>query len=157
MDIKDASVPCCEWQHVGCVAVDTGCLLLIDPSYDRPTDLGMDLALRAADLPCTEVALSDFPLHSAIACITGIGDGIYPVSVRMAPSPINGAPVVAELRVQFLAEDPWPREEEITQAESDQRFCDEIAADAKGLTGEVRRKFLGISPAWWDAEAGEAH
>ncbi len=55
-----------------------------------------------------------------------------------------------------LANDPWPTEEEIAQADADQRWRDEIEADARGLTGEERRKFLGISPAWWDAEAGEA-
>ncbi len=93
-----------DWQHVGSVAVDTGRLLLIDPAYDRPSDAELDLALRAADLPCAEVALSQHQLHTAIACCPGIGDGIYPVCVRMGPSPLGGPPVVAELRVQFLPE-----------------------------------------------------
>ena len=35
------------WHYAGSVAVDTGRLLLIDPCYQRPTDAGLDLALRA--------------------------------------------------------------------------------------------------------------
>lgn len=90
------------WHYAGSVAVDTGRLLLIDPSYQRPTDAGLDLALRAADLPCAELALSEHQLDTAFACRTGLGDGIYPVHVRMAPNPIGDGEVIAELRVVFL-------------------------------------------------------
>jgi hypothetical protein len=94
-----------EWEFVGEVAVDSAQLLLIDPYYDRPKDEALDLALRASDLPCAEVALSEHQLHTAFVCCSGIGDGVYPVFVRMAPSPIGGGEVVAEMKVVFIEEE----------------------------------------------------
>jgi hypothetical protein len=93
------------WEYVGDVAVDSGQLLLIDPCYDRPTDAGLDLALRASDLPCAEVALSEHQLHTAFVCCSGWGDGVFPVFVRMAPSPFGGGQCVAEMRVVFLEQE----------------------------------------------------
>jgi hypothetical protein len=94
-----------DWQYAGSVAVDSGSLLLIDPYYERPTSAGLDLAMRAADMPCAEVALSEHQLHTAFVCQSGLGDGVYPVFVRMAPSPIGGGEIVAEMRVVFLEEE----------------------------------------------------
>ena len=89
-----------DWEYVGDVAVDTAKLLLIDPCCDRPTAEALDLALRAADLPCAEVALSEHQLHTAFVCETGWGDGIYPVFVKLTED--NR---VAEMRVVFLEEE----------------------------------------------------
>lgn len=86
-----------DWEYVGDVAVDSAKLLLIDPCYDRPTAEALELALRAADLPCAEVALSEVQLHTAFVCCSGMGDGVYPVFVRLSE-----LGEVAEMRVVFL-------------------------------------------------------
>ena len=86
-----------DWEYVGDVAVDSAQLLLIDPYYDRPTAEALDLALRASDLPCAEVALSEHQLHTAFVCCSGMGDGIYPVFVKLTD---EGQ--VAEMRVVFI-------------------------------------------------------
>jgi hypothetical protein len=75
-------------------------VLLIDPLYDQPSSEAIRLSLAGDQF--SEVALSEHRLHTAVACQSGIGDGIYPVHVRLAPSPLDGRPVVAELRVIFL-------------------------------------------------------
>lgn len=93
-----------DWIYVGSVAVDSGRLLVIDPAYERPTATGLDLALRSSNVQASELALSEHPLHSAIACRTGDGDGVYPCFVRLAPG-LFGDLRVAELRVQFLFDD----------------------------------------------------
>jgi hypothetical protein len=90
------------WHYAGSVAVDSGQLLLIDPSYTPPSHSALKLALRATDMPCAEVALSEHQLHSAVACQSGMGDGIYPVHVRLAPSPVGEGQVIAEMRITFL-------------------------------------------------------
>jgi|688.fasta_scaffold71266_1 hypothetical protein len=89
------------WEFAGSVAVDSGQLLLIDPAYELPTPAGLEMAIKAADLPCAEVALSEHQLHSAVVCQSGIGDGVYPVFVRMAPSPLGGD-AVSEIKVVFF-------------------------------------------------------
>ena len=81
------------WLYSGSVAVDSGTVLLIDPGYKRPD---LEAVHRSAD-PYGEVPLSAAPLHTAVACQAGMGDGIYPAYVRLAES---GR--VAELRVVFL-------------------------------------------------------
>jgi hypothetical protein len=81
------------WLYAGSVAVDSGTVLLIDPGYKRP-DLE---AVHRSAAPYGEVPLSAAPLHTAVACQSGLGDGIYPAYVRLAAS---GR--VAELRVVFL-------------------------------------------------------
>ena len=88
------------WEYVGDVAVDSGRLLLIDPHYDKPTAEALELAILAAEIPCTEVALSEHQLHTAFVCETGWGDGIYPVFVKLTED--NR---VAEMRVVFLEEE----------------------------------------------------
>ena len=94
-----------DWQYAGSVAVDSATVLVIDPYYKRPSPEGLDLALRASEMPCAEVALSEHQLHTAFVCQSGLGDGVYPVFVRMAPSPIGGGEFVAEMRVVFLEEE----------------------------------------------------
>jgi hypothetical protein len=81
------------WLYTGSVAVDSGTVLLIDPGYKRPD---LETVHRSA-APYGEVPLSEHELHTAVACTSGAGDGIYPAYVRLTES---GR--VAELRVVFL-------------------------------------------------------
>jgi len=92
------------WEYVGDVAVDSGSVLLIDPCYARPSFEAISLSLAAAGQHA-EVALSEHQLHTAVTCRTGIGDGIYPAFVRLAPCPFSSGRRVAELRVIFLEEE----------------------------------------------------
>jgi hypothetical protein len=82
------------WLYAGSVGIDSGTVLLVDPCYAR--DAQQETVYRSAD-PYGEVPLSEHELHTAVACCTGQGDGIYPAYVRLAES---GR--VAELRVVFL-------------------------------------------------------
>ena len=82
------------WMYAGSVGIDSGTVLLVDPCYAKNAQ--PETSYLSAD-PYGEVPLSRAPLHTAVACQTGIGDGIYPAYVRLAES---GR--VAELRVVFL-------------------------------------------------------
>jgi hypothetical protein len=92
-----------DWQYAGHVAVDSATLLLIDPHYDRPSQEALDAAQSRG--PFGSVPLSEHPIHTAVVTHTGIGDGLYPVFVRMAPSPLGRGQTVAEVRVVFIAEE----------------------------------------------------
>lgn len=83
-----------SWLYAGSVGVDSGTVLLVDPCYAR--DAEQETAYRSAD-PYGEVPLSAAPLHTAVACQTGMGDGVYRCHVRLSES---GR--VAELRVVFI-------------------------------------------------------
>jgi hypothetical protein len=92
-----------QWRYAGAVAVDSGAVLVIDPCYRRPEQSALDQAL-----PYGPVPLSDAPLHTAVRCDSGLGDGIYPVVVRLAPCPLGGGGErVAELRVLFDQGPTW--------------------------------------------------
>jgi hypothetical protein len=86
------------WNYAGSVAVDTGTVLLIDPCFDKPEPA----AAWNVATPYGKVPLSEHDLHTAVACRTGMGDGIYPAYVRQAPCPLGGGMVPAELRLVFF-------------------------------------------------------
>jgi hypothetical protein len=88
-----------DWHYAGNVAVDSAALLLIDPCYTRPSPEALDAAQRRALFG--SVPLSEHRLHTAVVTRTGMGDGIYPVFVRMPP----GSQTVAEVRVVFIEEE----------------------------------------------------
>lgn len=87
-----------EWRYAGSVAVDGGALLVSDPTACLPPLLPIETGL-----PYGEVPLSEHPGHTAVACSTGLGDGLYPVVVRVVDLPDWGERV-AELRVLFMPE-----------------------------------------------------
>jgi hypothetical protein len=88
-----------EWRYAGSVAVDSGAVLVADAADDTPEAVALDQArARGAYGP---VPLSPAPLHTAVLCDSGLGDGIYPVVVRVVEVPGWGERV-AELRVLFL-------------------------------------------------------
>lgn len=81
-----------EWRYAGDVAIDSGGLLVIDASGPRPDDWALDRAR----------AISPYgPVGWAVHCSTGLGDGLYPVVVRVVNLPGFGERV-AELRVLFF-------------------------------------------------------
>jgi hypothetical protein len=88
-----------EWHYAGSVAVDSGAVLVADAAGDMPDAVALDQArARGSYGP---VPLSGAPLHTAVLCDSGLGDGRYPVVVRLVEVPGWGDRV-AELRVLFL-------------------------------------------------------
>lgn len=87
-----------EWRYAGSVAVDSGGLLLIDPAAEPPPPLPI-----AAGTLYAELFPSDCPALTAVVCSPGLGDGRYPVVVRVVDLPGWGERV-AEVRVLFFPE-----------------------------------------------------
>lgn len=89
-----------EWQEVGLIGVDAGCILIADPSYvlanDERGDSGLDFGIAVEPLNGSEgrpqplggqadrfPAMPPDTMGQVIP--TGYGDGVYPVSVRHDP------------------------------------------------------------------------
>ena len=89
-----------EWRHAGSVTVDTGAVLVSDPASSRPQGAPLDPGALYG-----EVGQSPHPTDTAVAvvCSSGLGDGRYPVVVRVVNLPFWGERV-AELRVLFFPE-----------------------------------------------------
>lgn len=93
-----------DWRYAGSVTVDSGGLLVTDPFYSPPEPWSIDQARdRGSYGP---VPLSSTPMRTAVHCQSGLGDGCYPVVVRVVDLPNKGERV-AELRIVFIdPEDP---------------------------------------------------
>jgi len=94
-----------DWHYAGTISVDSGQVLLMDAHSERPPGELLDLALLENCPACGEVPLSPSPAHTGFTSTSGIGDGRFPVFVRLAPSPLSGHQTVAELRVVFFEEE----------------------------------------------------
>ncbi|MFN9932986.1 MAG: hypothetical protein ACK55R_08510 [Cyanobacteriota bacterium] len=94
-----------DWRYAGSVTVDSAGLLVIDPFYDQPEPWAIDQARdRGSYGP---VLLSPTPLRTAVHCQSGVGDGCYPVVVRVVDLPNRGERV-AELRIVFDVPEDLP-------------------------------------------------
>ena len=88
-----------EWRYAGSVAVDSGAVLVADAAGEA---VALDQARALGSYG--PVPLSVAPLHTAVVCDSGLGDGRYPVVVRLVKVPGWGDRV-AELRVLFLGQE----------------------------------------------------
>jgi|694.fasta_scaffold22649_5 hypothetical protein len=94
-----------DWRYAGSVTVDSGGLLVTDPFYNPPEPWSIDQARdRGSYGP---VPLSPTPLRTAVHCQSGMGDGCYPVVVRVVDVPNKGERV-AELRIVFIDPEDLP-------------------------------------------------
>ena len=88
-----------DWRYAGSATVDSGGLLVTDPFYNPPEPWSIDQARdRGSYGP---VPLSSSPVRTAVHCQSGLGDGCYPVVVRVMDVPGKGERV-AELRIVFI-------------------------------------------------------
>jgi hypothetical protein len=94
-----------EWRYAGSVTVDSGGLLVIDPFYNQPEPWAIDQARERGSYG--PVLLSSTPLRTAVHCLSGLGDGCYPVVVRVVDLPNKGERV-AELRIVFIVPEDLP-------------------------------------------------
>lgn len=93
------------WQEVGKLAVDSGRCVLIDPAYVKYAQEAEEavhdqiMADGGYDY-VTEVKVGILTTGGVIVQ-TGLGDGLYPIEVRMVDDPDWGRRV-AEMRVRFM-------------------------------------------------------
>jgi hypothetical protein len=94
-----------DWRYAGSVTVDSGGLLVTDPFYNPPEPWSIDQARdRGSYGP---VPLSPTPVRTAVHCQSGLGDGCYPVVVRVVDLPSKGERV-AEMRIVFIDPEDLP-------------------------------------------------
>jgi hypothetical protein len=87
-----------NWEVIGQIGVDAGCLLIADPCYVWQQEQSERYEQEVCDDWGDHKTLK-FPGGHAVA--SGLGDGVYPVEVRYEDVPGWGRRV-AEVRVRFL-------------------------------------------------------
>ena len=92
----------CEWQRIGDVPVDTGRLVLVDPTNLDDASHHEDEVLdpEAPESMTYELVTNEHGIVVALVFSTGLGDGLYPVEARFEEA--EGSVRIAEIRVRFL-------------------------------------------------------
>ena len=92
-----------EWQRIGEIPVDTGRLVLVDPTNLDDASHHEDEVLdqEAPECMTYELVTNSYGVAVALVFSTGLGDGLYPVEARFED--VAGDVRIAEVRVRFLA------------------------------------------------------
>src|SRR4029453_1091101 len=91
-----------EWLRIGDIPVDTGRLVLVDPTNLDDASHHEDEVLDQEVLESMtyELVTNEYGVAVALLFSPGLGDGLYPVEARFED--VAGAVRIAEVRVKFL-------------------------------------------------------
>ena len=115
-----------SWEYVGIVGVDSGQMMLSDPSYVRDFAVSDDIvklnevikdgsdnsysylgACSQSNTPQQSgVLVNDIGAEMGVVCSSGFGDGGYPVYVKRHDFGKWGKRVV-EMKIEFVNEEEW--------------------------------------------------
>ena len=115
-----------SWEYIGSIGVDSGQMMLSDPSYVKDfaeSDDGEKLLDSIKDGSddsysyigaCSQsntpqqagVLVNDIGAELGVVCSSGFGDGLYPVFVKRHDFGDDGKRVV-EMKIEFVNEEQW--------------------------------------------------
>jgi len=115
-----------SWEYIGTIGVDSGQMMLSDPSYVKHFAESDDVvklnevikngsdnsysylgACSQSNTPQQAgVLVNDIGAEMGIVCSSGFGDGSYPVYVKRHNFS-NGGKRVVEMKIEFVNEEQW--------------------------------------------------
>ena len=118
-----------SWEYIGSIGVDSGQMMLSDPSYVKDfadsddVEKLMDAIKNGSDDSysytgaCSQsnapqqagVLVNDIGAELGAVCSSGFGDGVYPVFVKRHDFGDNDTRVV-EMKIEFVNEEQWEQE-----------------------------------------------
>jgi hypothetical protein len=98
------------WKTIGLVCVDTGTLILGDPSHVDDLDLGKmftdgELVRQIRKKLHSGAYKHRKTMPSCVSLTTGIGDGFYEVEAEIIVESPGGGETIKSIRVEFLGDD----------------------------------------------------
>jgi hypothetical protein len=88
-----------DWTEVGTIGVDSGSMLIVDPTYVDETYVAHGERHESEFVAGGETG----GYGRGVFVTAGLGDGVYPVEVRYIQDPDFGRRI-AEVRVRFLTD-----------------------------------------------------
>ena len=109
-----------SWEYIGTIGVDSGQMMLSDPSYVKHFAKDGDDDSYSYTGSCAQsnteqqagVLVNDVGASVGVVCKSGFGDGGYPVYVKRHDFGEDGERIV-EMKIEFVNEDEWGAYESI--------------------------------------------
>ena len=118
-----------SWEYIGSIGVDSGQMMLSDPSYVKHFAQSDDVEKMMQAMEdgsddsysysgaCSQsntpqqagVLVNDIGAEMGVVCSSGFGDGAYPVFVKRHDFGNDNTRVV-EMKIEFVNEDEWGQE-----------------------------------------------
>ena len=115
-----------SWEYIGTIGVDSGQMMLSDPSYVKDFADSDDVEKLLDSIKdgsddsysyigaCSQsntpqqagVLVNDIGAELGVVCSSGFGDGLYPVFVKRHDFGDDGKRVV-EMKIEFVNEEQW--------------------------------------------------
>tara|TARA_R100001230_G_C5682102_1_gene189448 strand:- start:216 stop:656 length:441 start_codon:yes stop_codon:yes gene_type:complete len=115
-----------SWEYIGSIGVDSGQMMLSDPSYVKDFADSDDVEKLLDSIKdgsddsysyigaCSQsntpqqagVLVNDIGAELGVVCSSGFGDGLYPVFVKRHDFGDDGKRVV-EMKIEFVNEEQW--------------------------------------------------